>query len=267
MIYYSPQPILLQIGFFKAYSYGFMLALAFLLDLFLILRQARKQKIQEKHIYSLFFFIVLSAMIFSRLFYFIFNFGEFNSLLEFFEIWKGGSFGIGAIIGGIFGGFVYCKKAKLNFLAMLNLFAPYLALTIALGRIGCFLRGCCFGIPTNLPWGILYTSDSLAVAAGFTGIPLHPTQLYHFLADILIFFFLFREQNRIKNQKPGKLFLLFLLLFSAERFIIDFIRYYPAKYHTIMSLTVFQIVYGLVFIFSLIWWIALRKKREATKKK
>ena len=258
MINYNPIPVLLQIGSLKIYSYGVMLAIAFLLSLFLILKQAKKRKINEKHIYNLFLYIAVFSLFFSRLFYCILNFNSFNSILEFFEIWKGGSVSIGVLFGAIFGAFVYSKRAKLDFLVMLDLFAPYFALSSAIGRIGCFLRGCCFGIPTSLPWGILYGAGSLASMAGFA-VPLHPTQIYHALADLTIFFILLKATDK-KNNPKGYIITLFIALFSLQRFLIDFLRYH-AKSELFYSIPIFQIVYGMVFLVSLIFLIKMNKKR------
>jgi len=248
MIEYQPIPILFHLGSFNIYTYGVVIVIAILTALFFILKKAKKEGIKEEHIYNLVLSIIIGSLVLGRLFYFFANISEFSSFMDVFAIWRGGFFGIGTIIGGLLGALLYTKKSKLNFTQVMNLIAPYIALAFAIGRIGCFLRGCCFGLPTTLPWGIVYSENSLAGVAGLAGVPLHPTQLYHFLSNFIIFLILLKV-NRLK--KPKQTFLLFLLLFSLQRILIDFIRYYPEKYY-VSSFTVFQIAYFSIFIFAAI---------------
>lgn len=246
MIEYHPIPLLFRVGSFNVYSFGVAVVIAILTALFLILKQAKKAGIKNEHIYNLILSIIIGAIVVGRVSYFFANVNEFSSFLEIFAIWRGGFFGIGTIIGGLLGASLYTKKSKLDFTQVMNLIAPYIALAFAIGRIGCFLRGCCFGLPTTLPWGIVYSENSLAGVAGLAGVPLHPAQLYHFLSNFIIFLILLKV-NRLK--KPKQTFLLFLLLFSLQRILIDFVRYYPEKYY-ISSFTIFQFAYFSIFIFA-----------------
>jgi len=249
MIRYQPIPILFHLGSFNIYTYGVVIVIAILTTLFLILKKAKKEGIKEEHIYNLVLFIVIGSLVLGRLFYFFENINEFSSFLDIFAIWRGGFFGIGTLFGGLLGALIYTKKTKLDFAQIMDLIAPYVALAFAIGRIGCFLRGCCFGMPTSLPWGIVYGENSLAAEAGFAGVPLHPTQLYFVLGNFVIFLILLRINKINKLKKPkGTTFLLFLLLFSLQRILLDFIRYYPSEYH-ISFFTIFQLAYALVFIF------------------
>ena len=125
----------------------------------------------------------------------------------------------------------YLKKHSINTLALCDLAAIYAPLLQAISRIGCFFAGCCFGIPTTLPFGILSSECSLdpAFAKGFGGqaalqtMLIHPTQLYSASAlfgIFLLMYFLFQDWFK----KPGQLLCSYLILMSAERFIIDFWR-------------------------------------------
>jgi len=260
MIKYQPTPILFHLGSFNIYTYGIVIAVAFLTALFFILKKAKKEGVKEEHIYNLVLSIAIGSLVLGRIFYFFVNIGEFSSFLDIFAIWRGGFFGIGTLFGGLLGALIYTKKAKLDFAQIMDLIAPYVALAFAIGRIGCFLRGCCFGMPTTLPWGIVYSENSLAAEAGFAGVPLHPTQLYHVLCNFIIFLILLRINKINKLKKPkGMTFLLFLLLFSLQRILIDFIRYYPPEYY-IFSFTIFQLAYALVFIFVAV--LLLKRLRE-----
>ena len=254
MIEYQPIPILFHLGSFNIYTYGIIIVVAILTALFFILKKAKKEGIKEEHIYNLVLSITIGSLVLGRLFYFFANISEFSSFMDVFAIWRGGFFGIGTLIGGLLGALIYTKKAKLDFAQVMDLIVPYVALAFAIGRIGCFLRGCCFGTPTSLPWGIIYSEKSLVAEAGLAGVPLHPTQLYLVLSNLVIFLILLKINKLSKLKKPlfkGTPFLLFLFLFSLQRILVDFVRYYPEKYY-VSSFTVFQIAYAAIFIFAAI---------------
>lgn len=261
MVEYRPLPILFHVGSFNVYTFGVAVVIAILTALFLILKKAKKAGIDEEHICNLILFIIIGSVIGSRLFYFLMNMQEFSSIFDIFAIWRGGFLGIGTLIGGLLAALIYTKKAKLDFANVMDLIAPYIALAFAIGRIGCFLRGCCFGLPTTLPWGIVYSENSLAGAAGLAGVPLHPTQLYLVLTNFIIFLILLRMNTKKLKNKQGKpkghTFLLFLVLFSLQRILVDFVRYYPERYF-ISSFTIFQLAYASIFIFAFV--LLLRQK-------
>jgi len=287
MIPFTPQPILFQIGSFKAYTFGLMMAIAALVVFFLVLKKAKTQGIDEKHIYNLLFVMFAFSLFFARFFYFLGNMSDFTSLLDFFAVWNGGFTGFGVITGGILAIYIYTKIAKINFLQILYIVSLYAPLGIAIGRIGCFLRGCCFGLPTNLPWGILYSPGSLAYSIGFI-TPVHPTQIYHLLANLLIFAILLRVDKKLGDKGKGvklsnkvkkdvkkdksikalinfnylTIITLFLMLASIERFAIDFLRFYPQSSH-VGGLVYTQIGYACLFVVSLSLFLILRKKYKS----
>ncbi len=247
MIQFNPIPVLLKLGPFTVYSFGFMLALSAFVFLVLVMKNSKKIMNPEKT-YALLLSIIVFAILGARLAYIFVNFNEFSSFSELFMIWKGGLSGIGALLGGIFGVFIFSKINKLNFFELTDFIIPYVALSFAIGKIGCFLRGCCFGLPTSLPWGILYKDGSLA--SEVFSVPVHPVQIYQAIATLAIFFVLM-EFNKLKSRKNGQTFFLFLSLFSLMRFFLDFVRYYPESNY-VGNFTVFQIGYGILFIFSAI---------------
>lgn len=248
MISFTAKPILFKIFGIKIFSFGFFLAFAFLISLFLAQKNADEKN--KKHITNLWIFIAFFALIFAKIAYFVFYGGNITSFIHEYE---GGFLSIGAILGGLLGAFVYAKIAKINFLNIMNFSSIYLVLASAIGRIGCFFRGCCFGLPTKMPWGIIYKGESLASQAGLH-VALHPTQLYHSLADFAIFFFLLTRKNKSKNL------FLFLFLYSTQRIIIDFFRYYEQSYYA-LGLTITQLFFIFVFIIAGIFILKkIRKK-------
>jgi phosphatidylglycerol:prolipoprotein diacylglycerol transferase len=125
----------------------------------------------------------------------------------------------GAILGATLGIWIYSRFSKINFGYFADLLAPGVVLAQAVGRVGCTLNGCCYGLPTSLPWGIVYTHpESFAPL----GVAVHPTQIYEIIYLLIIFGVLFRLRGRFKPD--GSLFLIYLSLYSLWRVGIDFLR-------------------------------------------
>lgn len=261
MISYNPIPILLEIGPFKVYSYGLMLCIAALVFLCLVRKRIGKLAEPDKE-YSLLAFIIFFAVIGARIAYFLVNRNEFQSFYSFFRVWNGGISEIGGLIGGIAGVCIFSVLNNIRFKKMLDVIIPYVALSFAIGRIGCFLRGCCFGLPTSMPWGILYGENSLAYESGLN-VPIHPTQIYLALGNIVIFLILLKIYSK-KKDTAGFTSLSFITLFSLQRFLIDFIRYYPEANYA-GKFTIFQIAYAFLFLLSILLLFLLSFRRKKRK--
>jgi len=263
-IYYTPHPVLFSVGSFTIYSWGLLNALAILIAGFFIYKNAKKY-FKKEEILKIFFVMLLGGILFARIFYVLIHPSEFSSILDYFLIWKGGLEGFGVMLGVMAGAFIYSKIKKFDFWRFMDIAAPWFALGYAIGRIGCFLRGCCFGIPTSLPWGILYSQGSLA-SAYFTQ-PVHPTQIYHAIADLIIFLILILISRKKEKQmhfirKPaGNIFLLLLILYSAERFLIDFLRWHPPTEILKFGFSIEQLVYAIIFVISMI--LILKRNRNS----
>lgn len=125
----------------------------------------------------------------------------------------------GAILGAALGIWIYSKFSKFKFGYLADLIMPGLILAQAVGRIGCTINGCCYGLPTSLPWGIVYTHpDSL----GLLGVAVHPTQVYEIIYLLIIFGVILMLRDRFRPS--GSLFLIYLSFYSLWRIGIDFIR-------------------------------------------
>jgi phosphatidylglycerol:prolipoprotein diacylglycerol transferase len=225
--------------------------------------QNAKKQFSGNEILEMIVSMIVGGIIFARLSYILLNLSEFANFASIFSISNGGLEGFGAIIGGILGGWIYSRMKKLDFSRFLDISAPWIALAFAIGRIGCFLRGCCFGLPTSLPWGIIYNDGSLASLYYHGAV--HPTQLYHALADFLIFIALLvvsrkKEKRVIKlREKAGNLFLLFLVLYSTERILIDFLRW-KSPADTLVIFSFQQIAYALLMLILIVMIVRNRKK-------
>jgi phosphatidylglycerol:prolipoprotein diacylglycerol transferase len=265
MIYYTPHPVLFNIGPFTIYSWGLLNAIAILVISFFIFKNAKKH-FKENEILKIFLVMLISGILFARIFYILIHSSEFLGFYDYFMIWKGGLEGFGVMIGGLIGTFIYSKIRKFDFWRFMDISAPWFALGYAIGRIGCFLRGCCFGIPTSLPWGMVWSAGSLP-SLYFPNLPLHPTQLYHALADFIIFFILIymsrKRERQFIRKTGGNIFLLLLVLYSAERFLVDFLRWHSSSQIIAFGFSIEQLVYALIFVISLIL-IIKRDKRIRT---
>ncbi|MBF0101525.1 MAG: prolipoprotein diacylglyceryl transferase [Desulfobacterales bacterium] len=213
-------PILLQLGFIHIYTYGFFVALGFIVGISVVKKQAGTMGINTDQIVDLAFFILIAAILGARLMYVIINFHFFlNNVGEIVKIWNGGLVFYGGFITALITAILYCRIYQLPIGQIADIVAPGLAIGHAFGRIGCFFAGCCYGKTCDLPWAITFSHpQSLAPL----GVELHPTQLYSVFANACLFGFLifWRRYKRFH----GEIFLIYMLLYGIIRFAIEFLR-------------------------------------------
>lgn len=245
MIQYTPVKELFHIGNFTIYSWGFMFVVAFLVAFFLILREAKKKEIDERHIYSISLLVLVGAIVGARLFHIFENLPYyFQNPIQILAFNHGGMTSYGGIFLAIVFAWLYIRRQKdIGFGKILDLYAPYIALALAIGRIGCFLNWCCYGHASGMLWALKVADD----------VARHPTQIYESVAYLITFFILIKIKNikeiihanrkeksrffgfdvikeRSFVEKPGFLFLSFLILYSVFRFLIDFFREYSVHW-------------------------------------
>ena len=224
-------PILFTIGPITVYSYGVMLAAAVLVCTYLLSIDARRYNISRETAYDLVFWCMLWGIIGARIFYVFIEWPYFSAnLLEIPMLQKGGLAWQGGFLGGTLAGVWFVYRKKLSLRPLMDLAAPYVALGQSIGRIGCFLNGCCYGKPVS--WGIYFPTHSAR---------LYPTQLFEVIGLFIIFLILKKAQDRSfaslrmtshrhsepegrRILKPGFIFILYLWLAAIERFIVEFYR-------------------------------------------
>ncbi len=220
-------PVLLRIGPISIHSYGLMFAIAFLVGILITLRYAKREKIDADLILELAIYGMIAAILGARILYVIGQWDQYkNNILEIFMIQRGGLAFLGGLTLGILVVAWRAKRKGVPFLKLMDVAAPGTALGYAIGRIGCFLNGCCFGIPTDLPWGLRFPFGSLAYFH-FPGEAIHPTQLYSLLsmsAVFLIVVYLWRHK-----KYDGQIFFWWLILYAVYRFVVEFFRYCPEE--------------------------------------
>ncbi|MFH0728379.1 MAG: prolipoprotein diacylglyceryl transferase [Pseudomonadota bacterium] len=231
-------PVLIKLGPLVLYTYGFFVALAFIVGLAIAKKEAVRLGRDPGPVTDLCFFILLSAMVGARLFYIAVNPAQFlNDPLEIFKIWNGGLVFYGGFIVATLVAMVYLKKRRLPLWETADVLAPGLAAGHVLGRVGCFFAGCCYGKACDLPWAVTF-SHSLSLAP--LGIPLHPSQLYEVLNNLVVFcvLWLFRRRKTF----DGQVFWIYLLMYGVTRAVLEIYRGDPRGLFLNGNLSVSQII-------------------------
>ncbi len=243
-----PEPVyILGIPF---HLFGVFAALGIFAAYLMTAKDLRRQGIVPDFLPDLAFATLGSAFLAARMFYILIHWQQYlKDPLGLFRIWEGGLVLHAGILGGLAGGFMFCRKKHLDFAKLADSVALGLALGFAIGRLGCFFAGCCFGKPTLMPWGVTF-NHPLAVARPL-GESLHPAQLYFFLAEMVIFTGLLYKRTR--KTFNGQILLLYLCLASAARLLLN-----PFRGDSQTALFVLPF---LIFIFSLLQYFNLKTKQ------
>ncbi|MCX5748929.1 MAG: prolipoprotein diacylglyceryl transferase [Candidatus Saganbacteria bacterium] len=232
-------PIILQLGPLSVYSWGLMVATAFAVGIGLAILNGKREGITADHIMDLAMYVVIFSVIGARIFYIVQFWDDFKgNIAAMFAVWEGGMVFYGGLIFAAATVYFVARKRGLNVLQILDVISPSVAIGYSIGRIGCFLRGCCFGLQCDLPWAVHFPD-----ATGFV----HPTQIYSSIAGLLMFIVLSRVFSRKKYN--GQVFIWGLSLYSIYRFIIEFFRFCPDHY---FGLTASQIISVALLIFALV---------------
>lgn len=220
-------PVLFHIGSFELASYGAMMALAYLVASWYLYRRLDKIQLDKDTFWNIIFIAFLSALLGAKLLYLILSWPEMgNTFAERLTMavrdFRYGFVFFGGAITAIVALICYLKKKKLPVFQIADFYIVALPLGHAIGRIGCFLAGCCFGKPTSLPWGVTFTNPHSLVAPQYLGVPLHPTQLYEVGLNLILFYILHRYYQ--KPHKDGAVLALYLVGYALVRFSVEFFR-------------------------------------------
>lgn len=227
-------PVLFRIGPVPVYTYGFMVSMGFVLGYFLLTHYWAEEGLDEDDAVNLYLILVVGSIVGARLTYVLSYPQFFGDPWDIVRIWKGGL----TIMGGAFLSFLmfvaYCRRNSLKTALILDLFSPCIFLGLIVGRLGCFGYGCCFGKPTELPWGLIFAgTDPLNPP-----VPRHPTQIYTSLIMVVLFLLIRAYRNR--PHPDGMVAVVFVYLYSLYRFVIEFIRDDVSSEHYLFGLTLAQ---------------------------
>lgn len=218
-------PLLFELGPITVYTYGVLLAAAYLLGLKLAMVRAQARGFDQARVLDLGIYIIISALVGAKLLLFVTDFRTFISdPRELLTLARSGGVFYGGLIVAVVVAVWYIRRIGLPLWTTCDVFAPGIALGHVVGRFGCFFAGCCYGKPTTMPWAITFTDPFAATNVGTPlNVPLHPTQLYEAGAEGLILVLLLATEKRGK-QFPGRTFWLYMLLYSITRYVIEMYR-------------------------------------------
>jgi phosphatidylglycerol:prolipoprotein diacylglycerol transferase len=218
-------PRLFELGPITVYTYGVLLAAAYLFGLKLAMVRAKARGLDANRVLDLGIYIIISALIGAKLLLLVTDFKAFTAdPRELLTLARSGGVFYGGLILAVTVALVYIRKVGLPLWTTTDVFAPGIALGHVVGRFGCLFAGCCFGKPTTLPWGITFTDPFAATNVGTPlGVALHPTQIYEAGAEALILAVLLMTERKGRGF-AGRTFWLYMLLYAISRFIIEFYR-------------------------------------------
>ena len=217
-------PILFEIRGFPVYTYGVLLAAAYLLGLQFALVRARKRGLDPNRVMDLGIWIIVSALVGAKLLLLIVEWDTYKNPAELMTLIRSAGVFYGGLIMAVLVAFGYMWRHRMPLWSVSDTFAPGIALGHVIGRMGCFFAGCCFGKATSVPWAVTFHSEYAASKVGTPiNIPLHPTQLYEAGAELLILGALIAAEGRGRDY-PGRTFWGYMLLYGISRFIIEFYR-------------------------------------------
>jgi len=217
-------PILFEAFGFPVYTYGVLLAAAYLLGLQFALMRARTRGLDPNRVMDLGIWIIISALAGAKLLLFIVEFDTCKHPAELMTLMRSGGVFYGGLIAAVVVALWYLRRYRMPMWTVTDVFAPGIALGHVIGRLGCLFAGCCFGRPTSVPWAITFHNEYAAQNVGTPlNIPLHPTQLYEAAAELLILGLLLSTERKGRTY-PGRTFWLYLLFYGISRFIIELYR-------------------------------------------
>jgi len=211
-------PVLFKLGPVTVHSWGLLLLVAFGAAALRAVKRAPRYGIAPEVFLDCALFGLFGGIVGGRI-AFVLQQGSYYAShpAEILAIWTGGMTSFGGLIGGIAAGIWTAKRRGLKVADVADLAAVSLPIGYAIGRIGCFLNGCCHGSTCNLPWAMSFHPEG-----GASTGPVHPAQLYSAIAGLVIYGILVMMERR--RRFPYQLLLTFMLLYGAYRFAVEFVR-------------------------------------------
>ncbi|MDE2825297.1 MAG: prolipoprotein diacylglyceryl transferase [Gemmatimonadota bacterium] len=227
-------PILFEIGPLTVRTYGLLLAVSFIAGILLALRRSRARGLNQNQMINMSLLIMLAGIVGARIMYVIPHWNEFsaNPLDIISPFQSSGSIGLtgltmyGGFIAAVLVSILYLRVNRLSIWKACDAFAPSIALGIGVSRVGCFMNGCCFGLPTESALGVVFPAFS-AAGSFYPDVALHPAQLYHAVLGFGLFGLLMWLDR--KPRYDGFLFAVLLIAEPITRFFVDLFRYYESS--------------------------------------
>lgn len=218
-------PVLFEVGGWPVYSYGVLLAAAYLAGLQLAVVRARRAGLDAAKVMDFGIYLIIAALVGAKLMLIVVDFSYYRANpREILSLARAGGVFYGGLIAALIVGLLLVRRYKLPIWKTSDLIAPGIALGHVIGRMGCLMAGCCYGKPTTVPWAITFRNPLASLNVGTPlDVALHPTQLYDAGAELLILIALLATE---KKGKPfaGRTFWIYMLLYAISRYIIEIYR-------------------------------------------
>ena len=259
------RPILLVIPGLglPVHSFSIMLVAATFAALYLTAWRARREGVDPDDVYGLATWLLTGGFVGARALFVLQHPESIRGIADVFKVWQGGIVFYGCIIGGLIGSVLYWFRNPFPFRAMADAVAPSLAIGIALGRVGCYLNGCCYGEACDFPWSTTFAAGTLPWShqvfhglippSAAHSLPIHPTQLYAvfdglILLGLLSAFYPFRRRD-------GEVMALLMVTYPISRFFIETLRDDEGVF--LIGLTISQFISVVLFPCGLVAWAYL----------
>ena len=218
-------PILFKLGHFELRSYGVIVALSFLLALWVSTREAKRKGLDPALVNDFAFYALLGGIVGARLYFVLFSDPAYylQKPWEILAIWRGGIGIIGAVLGGLLTALWYCRRKGLSFWRFADTLAPGAILGQTVGIFACLLNGDSYGKATDVAWAITYTNPR---AMAPLNVSLHPVEIYEMAAYLLVFLLVWTTRTRYRTD--GFVLLTYVAGYGVARFAVEFFRGNPA---------------------------------------
>ena len=250
-------PILVDLGPIKVGWYGLMYVFGFVASYLLVHYQMKRKDfgISKVEVDDLYFYLVIGLMIGARLGYILFYDLKMylSDPLEMFAFWHGGMSFHGGLIGVLIVGILFSWRNRKSFWKIADLIIVTAPIGLGLGRIGNFINGELYGRVTEVPWGMIFPKGG--------ELPRHPSQLYESCLEGWVLFLIlwFLKDKKIPT---GGLLALFLMLYGAFRFFVEFFREPDAHLGFVLGpFTTGQVLTSLMIIGGIFLYLFLKTKK------
>ena len=254
-------PVLFSIGPLTLHTYGLFVAIGIIVGILVTVRIGKAYGIEPQQIIDMGFIMILSGIIGSRIVYVFMNFSYYVEYpLHIFKLWQGGLVFSGGLVAVILVLAWHVRIKDYTLLQIGDLWSPAAAIGQAIGRIGCFMAGCCYGKATDMPWAVVFNHPHTIAEPN---IPLHPTQIYSSITSFIIFIVLMILNA--KKKFDGQVLFWFMILHSTARLFIERFRG-DDRGVVLNDWSMTQLITTLILIASVIMILILNSRHEKESK-
>jgi len=268
-------PELFKIGPFTVHSFGLMMAVGFIAGSIFLSKEIKRKGYDPNMGSTITLLAVIFGIVGSKILFLIEDWSNFilNPVREAFS--PGGLTWYGGFFLATFAIWIYARRKNIPFLKVCDATAPGLMIGYGIARIGCHLAGDGdYGIPTNMPWGAVYSNGTYPPSLAFRDFPdivqkygingvvpdtitVHPAPIYEFILAIILFLILWRLRKN--NYADGKIFMIYLIFYGTARLLVEFIRLNPRIF---IGLTEAQLISIILIIIGIGGILVLSKSKQ-----